>query len=614
MASRVSDTGNGNENKENEGTVASDHSEARCSYILFEAECSDGGDDEESMEDSLVEDLVDDASVHQGNSLSLFHAQTVEEYEGEIQSLKRKFILSPLHRDVAELSPRLAGVSLEENRGKKARKSLFHDDSGIDSSAVEVSQLSSTPSAPGPDIRLPKPSDIDLEPLFQSRQRCTHMYSKFKAVYGVSFTDITRPFKSDKTTSQHWVVAAYYLAFDSEISAMEVLLRQQCQFLYIDNNDGIILFFLEYNVQKSRTTVYNWFTANFHYNENRMLANPPRTRNMPAALFFYHRFMGTGGIKHGAMPEIIVNQCVVSNQQTDTFELSRMVQWALDNDLQDEHMLALEYALLAESDGNARAFLKQNNQPMIVKNCSIMVRHYKTALVAKMSISQYVNKRCLDHGEADENSWRGIVHFLRYQGQEFLPFMCKMHNFLHHRPKKSTLVLCGPSDTGKSYFANGLNKFLDGHVLSFVSNGSHFWLSPLRGARCCLIDDATLTFWRYADQNMRALLDGYEISIDAKHRNPMQTRAPPLIITTNEDIMRLDEFKYLQTRTMYVYFNKPFPLKGNGQPLYYIDGYTWNSFFRKFWRHLNLKDPEDESDGETPGTIRLYTRADTDTI
>lgn len=611
MACRDTDSSYNGGNKENEGTVLNMSEMSGASFVESEAECSDDdGDEEEESEDTVAEDFVDDASVYQSDQLGKYHAQTVEEHENDIACLKRKFIESPLQRELAQLSPRMAGVSLHASRGKRVRKTLFHEDSGIESS-VDISQTISTPISAATEAPLPLSSEVDLEQLFQSRNRHIHMYRRFKDVFGVGFTDITRPFKSDKTTSQSWVLAAYYLALDTEITAMEVLLKQQCQFYYIDNSSGIILFYLEYSVQKSRTTVFNWFSTHFHYNENRMLANPPRTRDMPTALFFYHKFMSNGGVQHGVMPKNILVQCSITEQQNESFELSKMVQWALDNELQDEHELALEYAILAETDPNARAFLRQNNQPMIVRNCSIMVKHYKTALIAKMTISQYLDKRCSDHGDPEPEKWRDIIHFLRYQGQEFLPFMNKMHNFIHHKPKKCTLVFCGPSDTGKSFFASSLNRFMDGNVLSFISNGSHFWLSPLRGTRCCLIDDATHSFWKYADQNMRPLLDGYEISIDSKHRNPIQTKAPPLLITTNEDIMKMDEYKYLQTRTMYIYFNKTFPLRNDGTPLYNINGHTWNSFFRKFWHHLNLKDPEEESDGETTGTFRLYTKPDT---
>lgn len=598
-----------------EGTVDSLSEEPGCSYILGEAECSDGSEDEseDDVDECMAEDFVDDASVAEGDSLSLFNAQTVEEHEHALQSLKRKFIRSPLQvqQDVKELSPRLASVSLEESRGKRARKQLFINDSGIDSGEItaELSTLDSDAtqieSTPVTQDKQPRFSDKDLEVLFQNKNRTYHMYARFKQTFGVNFIDITRPFKNNKTTSGLWVVAMYYVALDSEITTMEVLLQQQCNYFYLENTDGIIFLFADFQVQKSRTTLINFFNHHFYYNENRILADPPKVRCVPAALFFFQRC--TGDKAHGPLPDFVTQQCSLQSQDNSQFDFSRMVQWALDHDYVDEPQIALEYAMLAEVDSNARAFLNLTSQPKIVKDCGTMVRHYKTALMNRMSMSQYIRSRCELHGETDPERWRRIVHFVRYQGQEFLPFMHAMMNFVHHRPKKCTIVFCGPPDTGKTFFASSLNSFLGGSVLSFCNYNSHFWLSPMRNSRVCFIDDATPQFWRYADTFMRTALDGHMISIDAKHKNPIQIKAPPLLITTNENITEQDEFKYLRTRCTYLFFNKQFPIKPDGKPLYDIDGATWKSFFIRFWRHLSLTDPDDESDGEAPTTLRLHT-------
>ncbi|UJQ88227.1 E1 protein [Eumops bonariensis papillomavirus type 1] len=608
------------ENSSNEGTVDVLSERPGCSFILDEAECSDDSDDEpdDDLDALMAEDFVDNAFVAQGDSLSLFNAQTVEEHEIELQSLKRKFIGSPLQvqQDVKELSPRLANVSLEESRGKRARKQLFLSDSGIDSADVtaepstldtDATQIESTPLPPNQ----PRFSDKDLDAIFKNKNRQYHMLTRFKQTFGVNFNDITRPFKNSRTTSGLWVVAMFYQALDSEITTMEVLLQSQCSYFYLENTDGIILLFAEFHVQKSRITIINFFNQHFYYNENRIMADPPKVRNVPAALFFFQRFVGTNS--HGQIPDFITQQVSIQGQ-TQQFDFSRMVQWALDHDYIDEPQIALEYAMLAETDDNARAFLKLTSQPKIVKDCGTMVRMYKTALMNRMSMSQYIRSRCDLYGEPEPELWRRIVHFVRYQGQDFLPFMQTMLNFLHHKPKKCTMVFCGPPDTGKTYFASSLNSFLGGSVLSFCNFNTHFWLSPMRNARVCFIDDATPQFWRYADTYLRTALDGHMISVDAKHKNAVQLRAPPLIITTNENIKEQDEFKYLQTRCSYLYFNKQFPVKGDGSPLYPIDGATWTSFFNRFWRHLNLTDPDDESDGEAPTTIRLYTGRDSDTV
>lgn len=595
------------DNENNEGTVSDLSELPSCSYILDEAECSDAESEDES-DGSVVVDLVDDAPVAQGDSLSLFAAQAVEEHELDILRLKRKFIKSPqqVQKECADLSPKLASCSLEESSNKRVRKALFQDDSGIEPSTLESTRTDSdstlVESLPAAQ---PQQSQKDLETLFKSKNRGTYMLGRFKEFYGVAFSDITRPFKNDKTASNMWICALYYYVLDTEATAMQVLLKPQCSFVYLENIPGCLFLFLDFHVQKCRSTLFKWFQSNFNYNENRMLANPPRTRSPPAALYFIQRFQTRGAIREGDIPDFITDQCSV-NQKEKPFELSQMVQWALDNGYTEEHLIALEYAMLAEIDGNAKAFLKANNQPKIVKDCSSMVRLYNQALLDKMTISQYLDKRCTECGDPVEDGWRVIVHFLRYQENEFLHFMHLMLDFLNHRPKKCTIVICGPSNTGKSYFATSLLTFLNGKVISFVNSTSQFWLSPLRGAKFAMIDDASLQFWRYADVYLRTLLDGNEVSLDAKHKNPLQVRAPPMLITTNEDIRNKDEFNYLRTRTAFLTFNKPFPMKADGTPLYKIDNITWTSFFRKFWRHLSLKNPEEEGDGEAVGTLRLY--------
>lgn len=607
------------ENNDNEGTVSDLSEVPSCSYILGEAECSEI-DSEDESDGSVPVDLVDDASVEQGESLSLFVAQALQEHELEIQGLKRKFIKSPsqVQNECAALSPKLAECSLDENRGKKARRSLFSD-SGIETSTVETTEITEntgTLSSDTTNISQPQATEPqkDLEAIFRCKNRLSYMLGRFRETVGVSFSDITRPFKNSKTASSLWVIALYYHTLDTELNALFVLLKPQCQFVFVEDHSGVVFIFADFHVQKCRATIFKWFTTNFSYNENKLLADPPRVRSGPAAIFYIQKFQKPGALRHGEIPDFIKEQCSLSSQLPVPFELSKMVQWAYDNNYTEEHQIALQYAMFADVDQNAKAFLRLNNQPKAVKDCQYMVRLYQQALTANMTISQFLDACCKEHGDPIENKWRDIIHLLRYQGTEFLQFMHVMLDFVHHTPKKCTMVICGPSNTGKSYFAASLNKFMKGHVLSFVNHGSHFWLSPIRGARVCLLDDATITFWRYADSFLRTMLDGNEISIDAKHRNPMQSRAPPMIITTNEDIKRKDEFSYLSTRTRFIYFNKPFPLRADGTPVYQIDSLTWTSFFRRFWRHLNLRDPDEEADGETTGPLRLYTEQDSGSV
>nr|PZO96006.1 MAG: hypothetical protein DI620_00265 [Haemophilus parainfluenzae] len=52
------------------------------------------------------------------------------------------------------------------------------------------------------------------------------------------------------------------------------------------------------------------------------------------------------------------------------FDLSRMIQWAYDNDHIDESIIAYQYAKLADIDSNAKAFLAHNSQVKYVKECA----------------------------------------------------------------------------------------------------------------------------------------------------------------------------------------------------------------------------------------------------
>ncbi|AAU11495.1 E1 [Erethizon dorsatum papillomavirus 1] len=598
-------SGTGDKDKDHEGIDCS----LGCSYIVDQAECSDMEDEEDTEEGGSTEDFVDDAAVDNaaGEHLSLLQTQMRASDAQQIASLKRKYVKSPhlVQQEIIALSPKLEQCSLQRQVNKKARKQLFLDDSGISETGtdLETTQVEGCNDA-----------HADLDRLFDERSRVLYMYRRFNDMYGVKYTDLIRAFKSDKTMSANWVVVCYVPLLEDGKAAAKHTLQQQCSWYFMEDRAGIQLFNVEFNAQKCRATVIKLFTKLFNFSSKRLMADPPKLRSAPACLFWYQKVLKKVGASYGELPDYIHTQCALGSGHVPVFELTKMVQWALDNNLTEESSIALKYAMLAEEDENAQAFLKSNNQPKLVKDCCTMVRMFQTALMRDMSISQYVDHRCNEVTEQVGEEWRSIVHFLRYQGVQFLSFMIDLKNLLHHKPKKCTIVVCGPPNTGKSYFVLSFVKFMNGCVISFVNYGSHFWLTPLRTARIGMIDDATNSFWKYCDTYMRTLLDGNDVSIDCKHRNPIQLRCPPLVITTNEDIKNDPQYKYLQTRLRFLYFNKPFPLHDRGDPVYKIESLQWASFFRKFWRHLDLTPLEEDTHGETATPLRLYTRENTDSL
>lgn len=98
---------------------------------------------------------------------------------------------------------------------------------------------------------------------------------------------------------------------------------------------------------------------------------------------------------------------------------------------------------------------------------------------------------------------------------------------------------------------------------------------------------------------MRGALDGNYISLDAKHKAPTQTRLPPLMVTSNHDVINDQSLLYLHSRLIPINFPNKMPINDDGTPVYKINDATWKSFFTKLARQLDLSLDEegDESGG-----------------
>ena len=117
---------------------------------------------------------------------------------------------------------------------------------------------------------------------------------------------------------------------------------------------------------------------------------------------------------------------------------------------------------------------------------------------------------------------------------------------------------------------------------------------PLTDCKMGLIDDVTYTGWLFMDVNMRTALDGNRICVDSKHRAPTQMKLPPLLLTSNHNIMEDPTLKYLHSRVHSIHFPNKMPLTEEGSPVFQITDYTWKCFFRKLKTQLDLSLPEKE--------------------
>lgn len=627
-------------------------------YIVKEADCVDSEDEDEEYselfdksDESSVSGLIDDSAAEQGNSLALFHGQEADECENELVLLKRKYLPSPVRlRDEVDysLSPRLSKVSLSPGKGKKKlKKNLFGpEDSGIEHSyeahntnqepaadqvqegiangekAGENSEEASNAESEEDELdkedleRARKEIPLSVTRILKASNRRALFFKTFKGVTGIPFNEISRDFKSDKTCSNKWVCALF--GEPEEVAeAANVSLKAHCEFFYLKHLHHFIIMLLEFKTGKSRETILKLFKMLFNCKEEQVLCNPPKTRSVSCALYWYQRLHNRYAFRHGELPDWIHKQVLVNHTQASErpFELSQMVQWALDNNYTEEHDIAFEYASLGREDNNAAAFLKSNSQPKHVRDCSIMVKHYLRAQMHKMSISEFVHRRCAEcPGEEDPNAWRDIVKLLRYQGVEFIPFLVALKNFFKKIPKKQCIVIAGPSNSGKSFFATSLVKFLKGKVISFANASSHFWLQPLADAKIGLLDDATYPCWKHLDINLRNALDGNPFSLDCKHRNLMQLCLPPLIITSNLDVSGDEEFKFLSTRLKVFIFKRPFPFDSKGAAAFKLEAQNWRSFFRRFWQELEFEYQDEDEDIEngngSQSSLKFYSKSD----
>ncbi|ANZ90232.1 E1 protein [Bos taurus papillomavirus 16] len=601
-------------------------------FMVREADCSDMEESfEELSTESDISDLIDNGQVCQGNSMQLFHLQESEEHEATVSLLKRKHLQSPKEKVDCDLSPRLKAITISpEKHAPKRRLFQGPNDSGLDletqyeaetvheegTPQVTLSDASETLESPLRGQGEGTTSQLAVELLKSSNRRAVQC-ARFKTIVGVSFTEITRNFKSDKTCAGHWV-AGVFDALEANYDAALTVLKPCCLYYNISRHladrGSVSLFLMSFQVNKSRETVTKLLKNILQVDDVQIMCDPPRLRSGLTALFWFRLSFSSISTTYGETPDWIRRQTVVGHQTADamTFKMAEMVQWAYDNGHTDEPTVAYEYAKLADENSNANAWLCCNNQARYVKECVQMVKLYKNAEMGRMTMSAWIHHRCKQFG--DKGDWRAICDFLRYQNVEIPMFWNSLKNFFKRVPKKTCIVFHGPCNTGKSMFCLSFIRFMGGTILSFHNSRSQFWLSPLTQAKVAMIDDATHACWEYIDKYLRNGLDGNELCIDVKHRHPVQIRCPPLIITTNIDLTASEKWHYLASRVVLINFPNIMPMTEEGAPMYLITALNWKFLFQRLWQHLDFSDQEDEGDGDPASPFRCTARTAADSV
>lgn len=587
-------------------------------FLHREADCDDrdSGDDMEYLFDcdtdgSIVSDLIDDNEVIQGNTQQLLHQQRCEDDQRAINVLKRKYSSSPGPSAVQELSPKLDAVRLTP-RHKQIKRRLFdhsaqksNEAEGISRTPLSEVQIGSLSTRNSPNrLNCSQESYVEerdnsnkenlLTLLLKSKNQKATAYSQFKTFFGISYTDLVRQFKSDRTCNNNWVVAVFGPS-ETLIESSKRLLLSHCCYIQLVTafcNSGILaLYLLQFSTAKCRLTLQKLFTNLLNVNNIQLLSDPPKHRSTVTALWFYKKSLCETTFVYGDYPGWLAKLTLVTHQaNSEVFDFSGMVQWAYDNNYTDEPSVAYNYAQYAKEDPNAAAWLKLTSQAKIVTDCVKMVRLYKRHEMRIMTMSEWIWK-CCDSVEG-EGDWKVVMKLLRYQNINAVAFLASLRDMFKGRPKRHCLVLQGQPNTGKSYFGYSLIQFLEGAVISFANHQSHFWLQPLTDAKIGLLDDATYACWTYMDVYMRNGLDGNAISVDCKFKAPTEIKLPPLIITTNIAVDKEEKFKFLHSRCMCYNFNKPCLFDNAGNPVFRLTQQNWKAFFQKLRLQLGLEAPD----------------------
>ena len=277
-------------------------------YLVTEAECNDDLTDLETLFDksdcSEISNLIDDGEeLEQGNSLALLNQQLLEESNQQLADLKRKYISPTKDADI-DLSPQLQSVSLS-SEPKNSKRKLF-EDSGIGHEAEdpnETSQVAGLNSVGDTDSEQSEQTATHAEEnggisicqeLLKSRNATVTALAKFKETFGISYKDLTRIYKSNKTCSNNWVIAVFGVQ-DDLCESSKTLLQSHCCFfqiiVYSLASSVLALYLCEFKSAKNRETLLKLICQLLNVQEVQILADPPKHKSVAVALYFFKQSM-----------------------------------------------------------------------------------------------------------------------------------------------------------------------------------------------------------------------------------------------------------------------------------------------------------------------------------
>ncbi|QYW06039.1 E1 protein [Papillomaviridae sp. Seabass_c24797] len=305
-------------------------------------------------------------------------------------------------------------------------------------------------------------------------------------------------------------------------------------------------------------------------------------------------------IVKGDLPEWIKAKFQAETTETGLnaeFKLKIAAQYCIDNDINDEAQFIYQYSQITGTDSNAKAWLNHNSCLKWAKDAVQLSIKMRAGREASMNPGEFVQHK-IDQLPERTGNFKKIDSLLLFQNIMPVSFANAVRKLLYRVPKKSVLCLVGKKDTGKSLISSTLSQFLGGKALGFQNHRSSFWLQPAINARLVVLDDATLSFWEYANVYLRTAFDGNSISVDAKNLAMKEIKFPPIIITSNYDIRNTEQFGdfgFLTNRVLFFSMQKE--LTSQQVQRWLPTSADWASWFFEYRQNLDIED-----DLQTPET------------
>ncbi|QXT57758.1 E1 [Rhinella marina papillomavirus 1] len=350
----------------------------------------------------------------------------------------------------------------------------------------------------------------------------------FKYMFDVDFSNLSRNLKSDKTQINSWncfisdsAPFQKSLAFITHLTALKANIRTFCSNY---ENFYFITFELPYQT-KSRAGVYKLLR---NVGLETFIVEAPNVRSTSAALNI--KSFSTKQSPN----EIQWIHSILMDPESQKFDLSVMVQWAMSNRYLNQPEITYQYCQLAgQGDPNAKLWLASTSQVKWAKDCTTQVNMLLKGQLMSSTSREILEENITKELNENEGNWKSFQCWIKMQKINTLDFLQSLKDILDGTSKKSVICLSGPQDCGKTTLAKYLIKLLEGKFISFYPNPSNFWLQQSTGLKLICIDDVGESFFCYANKHLRSALNGTQIVIDCKFQAPSLIRLPPTILTTN---------------------------------------------------------------------------------